>query len=42
MRLSFRGADRDMTGHCYWVEVNGLRILIDCAPACCSGGRPKR
>lgn len=30
MRLSFHGADRDVTGSCHRIEVNGLRILIDC------------
>jgi len=30
MKLSFHGADRDVTGSCHLVEVHGLRILIDC------------
>lgn len=30
MRLSFHGADRDVTGSCHRIEVSGLRILIDC------------
>jgi metallo-beta-lactamase family protein len=30
MKLSFHGANRDVTGSCHRVEVNGLRILIDC------------
>jgi len=30
MRLSFHGADRDVTGSCHLVECNGTRVLIDC------------
>ena len=30
MRLSFHGADRDVTGSCHLVETNGKKILIDC------------
>jgi metallo-beta-lactamase family protein len=30
MRLSFHGADRDVTGSCHLVECSGKRILIDC------------
>lgn len=30
MKLSFHGADRDVTGSCHLVEVHGLRILVDC------------
>ena len=30
MKLSFHGADRDVTGSCHMVEVAGYRILIDC------------
>lgn len=30
MKLSFHGADRNVTGSCHLVEVGGLRILIDC------------
>ncbi len=30
MRLSFHGADRDVTGSCHLVECAGRRILIDC------------
>lgn len=30
MRLSFYGADREVTGSCHGVEVNGKKILIDC------------
>ena len=30
MRLSFHGADRDVTGSCHLIECAGRRILIDC------------
>jgi metallo-beta-lactamase family protein len=30
LRLSFHGADRDVTGSCHLVECAGKRILIDC------------
>ncbi len=30
MKISFHGADRDVTGSCHLVECAGLRILIDC------------
>jgi metallo-beta-lactamase family protein len=30
MKLSFHGADRDVTGSCHLVECAGKRILIDC------------
>ena len=30
MRLSFHGADRDVTGSCHLVECAGRRVLIDC------------
>ena len=30
MRLSFHGADRDVTGSCHLVECAGRRFLVDC------------
>ena len=30
MKISFHGADREVTGSCHLVECNGKRILIDC------------
>src|SRR5687767_5404996 len=30
MRIQFCGADRTVTGSCHLVEVNGLRLLLDC------------
>ena len=30
MRLQFFGADRTVTGSCHLLEVNGLRLLLDC------------
>jgi metallo-beta-lactamase family protein len=30
MRLSFHGADRDVTGSCHLLECAGRRLLIDC------------
>ncbi|MDG4867858.1 MBL fold metallo-hydrolase [Guyparkeria sp. 1SP6A2] len=30
MRLSFHGANRDVTGSCHLLEADGRRILIDC------------
>jgi len=30
MRLSFHGADRDVTGSCHLIEVAGQKLLIDC------------
>ncbi|MCC2103473.1 MAG: MBL fold metallo-hydrolase, partial [Hyphomicrobiales bacterium] len=30
MKLSFHGADQDVTGSCHLVEAAGRRILVDC------------
>ncbi|MGA7981140.1 MAG: MBL fold metallo-hydrolase [Chromatiaceae bacterium] len=30
MKISFHGADRDVTGSCHLVEAKGKRILVDC------------
>ena len=30
MKISFHGADRDVTGSCHLVEAGGKRILVDC------------
>ena len=30
MKLSFYGADREVTGSCHGIECNGKRIIIDC------------
>ena len=30
MKISFHGADRDVTGSCHLVEAAGARILVDC------------
>jgi metallo-beta-lactamase family protein len=30
MRIQFCGADRTVTGSCHLLEINGLRILLDC------------
>src|SRR3990172_2367616 len=30
MKLSFHGANRDVTGSCHLVEAAGMRVLIDC------------
>lgn len=30
MRLSFHGADRGVTGSCHLLELDGLKVLVDC------------
>lgn len=30
MKISFHGADREVTGSCHLVEAGGVRVLIDC------------
>ncbi|MGI5958450.1 MAG: MBL fold metallo-hydrolase RNA specificity domain-containing protein [Massiliimalia sp.] len=30
MKLKFYGADKEVTGSCHFLEVNGVKILIDC------------
>jgi metallo-beta-lactamase family protein len=30
MRIQFCGADRTVTGSCHMVELNGLRLMLDC------------
>jgi metallo-beta-lactamase family protein len=30
MKLSFHGADRDVTGSCHQVEIAGMQLLVDC------------
>jgi len=30
MKLSFHGADRNVTGSCHMIEADGARILVDC------------
>jgi metallo-beta-lactamase family protein len=30
MRIQFCGADRTVTGSCHLLEINGLRVLLDC------------
>src|SRR5688572_23044607 len=30
MRIQFCGADRTVTGSCHLLELNGLRLLLDC------------
>ena len=40
MKLSFHGADQDVTGSCHLVEAAGKRILVDCGMF--QGGREER
>jgi metallo-beta-lactamase family protein len=30
MKLSFYGADREVTGSCHGVEIRGKKLLVDC------------
>ena len=30
MKLSFHGADREVTGSCHLLEAAGKRVLVDC------------
>ncbi|MDE2611677.1 MAG: MBL fold metallo-hydrolase, partial [Burkholderiales bacterium] len=30
MKISFHGADREVTGSCHLLEAQGKRVLIDC------------
>lgn len=30
MKLSFHGADQDVTGSCHLLEAGGMRVLVDC------------
>jgi len=30
MKIQFVGANRQVTGSCYFLETGGLRLLIDC------------
>ncbi len=38
MKLSFLGADREVTGSCHGLEANGLRVLVDCGMIQGKGG----
>jgi glyoxylase-like metal-dependent hydrolase (beta-lactamase superfamily II) len=40
MKLSFHGADQDVTGSCHLVEAAGKRVLVDCGMF--QGGREER
>ena len=30
MRLTFYGADKEVTGSCHCMDVNGQKFLVDC------------
>ena len=30
MKIQFLGANRQVTGSCYYLEIGGLRLIIDC------------
>ena len=30
MKLSFHGADQNVTGSCHLLEIGGRRVLVDC------------